>query len=546
MTGLIKDAVEEDVNMKTKWTGLLAFVLILVLLASCAKPVERMTATELLLAGENYLLELDYEQAVLCFERLIQLEPKNQRGYTGLAEAYVGLDMQQKAVRVLREGLVQLPDNPAIKDMLDMLSGAGSSAGSAGAGAGDAVPGAVLPTSITSWVLEPSIIADELVPGIMPYHYTVLHNPRENVARSVDWGGIASGQSLLAVSRVMVNGKWGLIDFAGNIVVPAKYNSIYYTGRESSPIWAYMVDDYTYDTWGWLDSNYAFFPLDGGWGEEGSYLLLWNTFDETIYRTFHLGSIEFEEPLRTDTLMPVQEIHMDLSKLERGVYYPVEEINYWDGSHKFGYATGDRLVLPFEFEMAQVSQEGIVAARKSGRWYYYDNDGLCLTPEGYDAVFDNSNVFNGNARELAYDFSDGLAAVNKNGLWGYIDSNGTEVIACQYEATRPLYSGVAWVKVDGRWGLADLTAYTPAADAPPAGVEGKAIFGPDTVFEAAQPSVTLAELNLRKGPGTEYEPMLVIPKGVTVKKRGTANGKVDWVYASYNGILGWVNTEWVQ
>lgn len=107
--------------MRKRWTRLLVFALVLILLVSCAKPIDRMTATELLQAGENHLLDSDYEQAVLCFERLIQQEPKNQRGYTGLAEAYVGLDMQEKAMHILREGLVQLPDDPEITSMRDKL-----------------------------------------------------------------------------------------------------------------------------------------------------------------------------------------------------------------------------------------------------------------------------------------------------------------------------------------------------------------------------------------------------------------------------------------
>lgn len=45
------------------------------LLVSCSKTVKTMSATEILNLGEKYLLELDYEQAVVLFTKLIEVEP---------------------------------------------------------------------------------------------------------------------------------------------------------------------------------------------------------------------------------------------------------------------------------------------------------------------------------------------------------------------------------------------------------------------------------------------------------------------------------------
>ncbi len=92
------------------------------LLVSCSKTVKTMSATEILNLGEKYLLELDYEQAVVLFTKLIEVEPKNFRGYTGLAEAYAGLGNTGKAVTALENGLGQLPDNESIKSMLNELT----------------------------------------------------------------------------------------------------------------------------------------------------------------------------------------------------------------------------------------------------------------------------------------------------------------------------------------------------------------------------------------------------------------------------------------
>jgi tetratricopeptide (TPR) repeat protein len=72
--------------------------------AACGGAAAKLGVGEPLELGEKYLLEEDYEQAVLRFTRLIEIEPKNPRGYTGLAEAYIGLDDIDKAIEILLQG----------------------------------------------------------------------------------------------------------------------------------------------------------------------------------------------------------------------------------------------------------------------------------------------------------------------------------------------------------------------------------------------------------------------------------------------------------
>jgi tetratricopeptide (TPR) repeat protein len=111
--------------MKKKICSLTIFAtiaLITALFAGCAKPIEKMTAAELLDLGEKFLLEMNYEQAVICFEKLIEVEPRNPRGYTGLAQAYIALGKQDKAIEILRKGISVLPDDPTIRAVLDELA----------------------------------------------------------------------------------------------------------------------------------------------------------------------------------------------------------------------------------------------------------------------------------------------------------------------------------------------------------------------------------------------------------------------------------------
>jgi hypothetical protein len=111
-------------NMKRMLSlaAVLAPILAPALFAACDNAERPPTASDLLDLGEKYLLASDYEQAVLQFTGLIEIEPKNPRGYTGLAEAYIGLGDTDKAVDALRRGLEEMPDDPAIKAMLDGLA----------------------------------------------------------------------------------------------------------------------------------------------------------------------------------------------------------------------------------------------------------------------------------------------------------------------------------------------------------------------------------------------------------------------------------------
>lgn len=77
---------------------------------------------DMLQLADRYLTEMNYEQAVIEFQRVIEIEPNMVEAYLGLAEAYVALGEKDKAVQVLREGCEATGDLE-IQDMLDRISG---------------------------------------------------------------------------------------------------------------------------------------------------------------------------------------------------------------------------------------------------------------------------------------------------------------------------------------------------------------------------------------------------------------------------------------
>ena len=92
---------------------LAALAVIVIMNISSPEPDRPLTAAEMLDLGEKYLLDLNYEQALVQFLGVIEIEPMNPRGYIGAAEAYIGLGNFEGAVVVLRDGFAQLPDEPS-------------------------------------------------------------------------------------------------------------------------------------------------------------------------------------------------------------------------------------------------------------------------------------------------------------------------------------------------------------------------------------------------------------------------------------------------
>jgi tetratricopeptide (TPR) repeat protein len=96
-----------------------AAALLIILFSACARTEKMLTATELLDLGEKYLLEMNYEQAIIQFTKLIEIEPKNVRAYLGGADAALHLDKQQDAIELLESGFA-VTDN---KNLAHALTG---------------------------------------------------------------------------------------------------------------------------------------------------------------------------------------------------------------------------------------------------------------------------------------------------------------------------------------------------------------------------------------------------------------------------------------
>lgn len=77
-------------------------VMAVILCAGCKKSAEQQIAEQLEL-GQKYLLNQEYEEAVVAFEKVIKLEARQISAYVGLSEAYVALEENHKAIEVLEQ-----------------------------------------------------------------------------------------------------------------------------------------------------------------------------------------------------------------------------------------------------------------------------------------------------------------------------------------------------------------------------------------------------------------------------------------------------------
>lgn len=322
--------------------------------------------------------------------------------------------------------------------------------------------------TIDKWAVPPSIEAEDIKPLVTSYDRDYCVNYyKPHLLEAI------AGSYYHDVSVVVQNGQEGLIDYTGTLRLPAAYSRVWLV---EDKIVAADGEGGEGTVYHGVNEHYA---LAENTAEMSKYASQW-VWDVGKGRPYHMFG---REPVLYDrypeTVVPVQMVRLNhdlfLPPQEAAdgvavhVYNPEAEGDLYlstDGSAdpyrgRWGYAIGEELVIPDQYERCQYMCEGIGAASRGGKWYYVTEAGEEINQSGYDTAW--NNPFTAWAKANAFDFSEGLCAVTRDGKWGYINRSGEEVIPCQFEATRPVYNGRAWVKKDGLWGVADLSALTTGA-----------------------------------------------------------------------------------
>ena len=67
------------------------------------------------------MTEMNYERAVIGYQRVLEIDPMNVDAIFGLADAYIGMGDMEKAIEILRDGLERTGDE-RIREKLDELT----------------------------------------------------------------------------------------------------------------------------------------------------------------------------------------------------------------------------------------------------------------------------------------------------------------------------------------------------------------------------------------------------------------------------------------
>ena len=76
-----------------------------VVLATGCQESGSASLTEQLELGQRYLEELDYESAIVAFQKAIEIDPKAMDAYVGLAEAHMALGNMEEALAAAEQGI---------------------------------------------------------------------------------------------------------------------------------------------------------------------------------------------------------------------------------------------------------------------------------------------------------------------------------------------------------------------------------------------------------------------------------------------------------
>ncbi|MCD7785508.1 MAG: tetratricopeptide repeat protein [Oscillospiraceae bacterium] len=108
--------------MKKLLSLILVAMITMTILTSCGA-ADRAFVSSYLNLGEKYLTDLNYEQALVCFNKVIEVEPKNERAYLASAEAYVAMGDIDSAIEILEQGIETVDDPTKLQVMLMELLG---------------------------------------------------------------------------------------------------------------------------------------------------------------------------------------------------------------------------------------------------------------------------------------------------------------------------------------------------------------------------------------------------------------------------------------
>lgn len=399
--------------------------------------------------GYQLLEQQNYEEAVLTFDKAIEIDEKRPEGYIGKAKTYAYDNSIQdgkakKIIGVLNEGYQNsqsLKVLSAMKTLSEELHNAGldSDADDLLQAYEKIKNGESLATY--HWKLEPYLAAEDInaVAYGRPDEYP-KYNYFENLSRRHIYDRF---------SLIRQNGKWGLIDYDGSFLaepvyeyIKAGYDRELVLSTDSS-----LQDCYTLNDAYRVVRISNFTDIIGTYGDDS---LAW---DEETNCLVGITSDLVDNNMQLSDFDGVVAVQKCL-QMENGATF--------DNQSSYALVADGQLMTNFVYEDAMSFSDGLIAVKQNGKWGYINEQGKTVVPFRYDSAWNRRPMwYEHSTTDAAYVPSDGYIAVCKNGKWGYLDTDGNPASDFVFEEARPVYKGMAWVKQNGLWGVIAFDGQTP-------------------------------------------------------------------------------------
>lgn len=409
---------------------------------------ERRDYENYIAQAEKYLDEMDYESAEAAYMKAIEIDPKQEDPYLGLADVYIAQEDFGKAEKILSQG-----EKAVLGKSSKTQSADKDNSGKTSKDPLENKVNEVENANQYEWAVEPEIEADDI-------YYIQNENtfdyPRNDLSRQMDtsYAVIRQGDS------------YGLIGMDGKLAAAMDYRGIdalaqFYLLERKEPLYdpeyqTEMTDYY------FVEEEKTVKPAVAVIGDAGNYYRGIFYYCDGLHNTgeFEVAQGYMEDyQKKPDRVIPIKRAE----SVYDGSSY---DVDWYQGlNSKYALCDPDgKLLTDFIYDECGSLSSGLLAVKKDGKWGYVDEKGEEVIPLKYDAswcydtyVFSYDTQDQSERIESCYAATDGYVPLCINGKWELRDTAGKPVISSGiFEEIRPVYDGRCWVKKDGKWGVLKL------------------------------------------------------------------------------------------
>lgn len=286
------------------------------------------------------------------------------------------------------------------------------------------------------WLIEPTINADNIISFDGSQ---VDPNNEKNTAYA-------------NYSVIRQNGKYGIIDYSGNMVVPAEYDDYYTCWCGEVTLFNIINeknDEYEYCS---IDSSnqVVYYAAEH---HDSSPRYYWNSNEEKIY----VKDADEEQGEEYTGKKAVVVCEADVKKSDNG-FYDISPVS----KPLYGLAKKDKLILDMQYtDFYAPAYKGagltcIAFENDEGKWGYVGSDGKTIIDFKCDGDMSAycGKVIDDEMAVHPYLFTDDYLPVSIDSSYGYYDIDGNCIVKPgEFDQARPAHNGKAWVMKAGKWGV---------------------------------------------------------------------------------------------